>query len=197
MYQPQQHLNAPNKFDFPFTPYKIQHDFMTHLYETIENQRIGIFESPTGTGKSLSLICGSLKWLKDHEELVKTELTDTINKLKCEIADADKDDDGFDWIESQSKIIQKREELTKFQKTLDQINQKDEEFVAIKKQQQQKKEKPKWTTRKKRNEEFDLEDEISKDEEFVIDDYDVNANLEEEQVVEKFHGVQVVFHYCC
>ena len=39
---------------------------MTQLYHTLDRGGLGIFESPTGTGKSLSLICGALKWLKDH-----------------------------------------------------------------------------------------------------------------------------------
>lgn len=45
-------LKVPHEFEFPFTPYNIQLDFMHQLYETIENGKIGIFESPTGTGKS-------------------------------------------------------------------------------------------------------------------------------------------------
>ena len=57
-------LAVPDEFDFPFTPYGIQIDFMKKLYETVENGQIGIFESPTGTGKSLSIICSALKWLK-------------------------------------------------------------------------------------------------------------------------------------
>lgn len=40
---------------------------MTNLYHCIENEKVGIFESPTGTGKSLSLICASLTWLRDHK----------------------------------------------------------------------------------------------------------------------------------
>ncbi|CEI91718.1 hypothetical protein RMCBS344292_06000 [Rhizopus microsporus] len=59
--------NIPDSFGFPFEPYSIQKDFMTSLYRTLSQDKIGIFESPTGTGKSLSLICGSLKWLQDHE----------------------------------------------------------------------------------------------------------------------------------
>ncbi|XP_021546492.1 ATP-dependent DNA helicase DDX11 isoform X4 [Neomonachus schauinslandi] len=55
-------------FPFPFTPYSIQKDFMAELYRVLEAGKIGIFESPTGTGKSLSLICGALSWLRDFEQ---------------------------------------------------------------------------------------------------------------------------------
>lgn len=41
--------NVPDEFDFPFTPYPIQHEFMSKLYEVIEKRQFGIFESPTGT----------------------------------------------------------------------------------------------------------------------------------------------------
>lgn len=54
-------------FPFPFPPYPIQKDFMAELYKVLEAGKIGIFESPTGTGKSLSLICGALTWLQDFE----------------------------------------------------------------------------------------------------------------------------------
>ncbi|KAF2147016.1 uncharacterized protein K452DRAFT_330380 [Aplosporella prunicola CBS 121167] len=54
-------------FHHPFQPYAIQMEFMNALYECIEQGKVGIFESPTGTGKSLSLICGSLTWLRDHK----------------------------------------------------------------------------------------------------------------------------------
>lgn len=42
-------LEPPTTFLFPFTPYGIQHDFMTNLYSALENKKLGIFESPTGT----------------------------------------------------------------------------------------------------------------------------------------------------
>lgn len=41
-------------FPFPFKPYDIQEKFMKELYVTLENQKLGIFESPTGT---VSLRC--------------------------------------------------------------------------------------------------------------------------------------------
>ncbi|KAH9155103.1 hypothetical protein AeRB84_002906 [Aphanomyces euteiches] len=55
-------------FNFPFPPYSIQEDLMKQMYETISHSKIGIFESPTGTGKSLSLICGVLTWLRDNTD---------------------------------------------------------------------------------------------------------------------------------
>ncbi|XP_069084247.1 ATP-dependent DNA helicase DDX11 [Pleurodeles waltl] len=60
-------------FPFPFEPYSIQKDFMAALYRVLDTGKIGIFESPTGTGKSLSLICGALTWLKNFEERKKQE----------------------------------------------------------------------------------------------------------------------------
>ena len=51
---------------FPFPPYDIQLGFMRSLYRALEAGGVGLFESPTGTGKTLSLICGSLQWLQDQ-----------------------------------------------------------------------------------------------------------------------------------
>lgn len=43
-------MNTGTKpFGFPFEPYDIQKDFMQELYNTLEQGKIGIFESPTGT----------------------------------------------------------------------------------------------------------------------------------------------------
>jgi chromosome transmission fidelity protein 1 len=35
-------------FNFPFEPYPIQRQFMTELYQAIEQSKVAIFESPTG-----------------------------------------------------------------------------------------------------------------------------------------------------
>lgn len=37
------------EFPFPFQPYDIQQQFMQALYSTLEQGKVGIFESPTGT----------------------------------------------------------------------------------------------------------------------------------------------------
>lgn len=54
-------------YHHPYEPYDIQKEFMNAVYDCLEDGKVGIFESPTGTGKSLSLICGSLTWLRDHK----------------------------------------------------------------------------------------------------------------------------------
>ncbi|GLD91604.1 hypothetical protein PINS_up000137 [Pythium insidiosum] len=55
-------------FSFPYEPYAIQLDLMRQLWATIDAGHVGIFESPTGTGKSMSLICGALTWLVKHTD---------------------------------------------------------------------------------------------------------------------------------
>ena len=40
---------------------------MATLYSCLEEGGVGIFESPTGTGKSLSLLCATLRWLQDQD----------------------------------------------------------------------------------------------------------------------------------
>lgn len=78
-------METTEEFPFPFPPYPIQTQFMKELYKCLENSKLGIFESPTGTGKSMSIICGALKWLLDYEELQKDELTSAISELDEQI----------------------------------------------------------------------------------------------------------------
>ena len=49
-------VEVPHAFPFPFQPYDIQLDLMRKLYEALELGKIGIFESPTGTVRFLSII---------------------------------------------------------------------------------------------------------------------------------------------
>ncbi|KAM3870578.1 ATP-dependent DNA helicase DDX11 [Diretmus argenteus] len=65
--------DGSHRFPFPYQAYPIQEQFMEALYCALEQGKVGIFESPTGTGKSLSLICGALSWLKDYEERRRQE----------------------------------------------------------------------------------------------------------------------------
>ena len=49
-------LDVPSEFPFPFTPYDIQVEFMKNVYRTLEQGKIGILESPTGTVSNILLI---------------------------------------------------------------------------------------------------------------------------------------------
>ncbi|KAJ8373528.1 hypothetical protein SKAU_G00041080 [Synaphobranchus kaupii] len=72
--------HGATRFPFPYQPYSIQEQFMEALYCTLDEGKVGIFESPTGTGKSLSLICGSLAWLRDHEERKRREAAQLLEE---------------------------------------------------------------------------------------------------------------------
>ncbi|KAI1458608.1 DNA repair helicase [Annulohypoxylon moriforme] len=95
------------KIDFhhPYTPYDVQEQFMTAVYEVLEQGegQVGILESPTGTGKSLSLICAALTWLRNHKR----------SKFESSITEAAKEfKDEPDWIINQM-LKRKREEMLK------------------------------------------------------------------------------------
>uniref|UniRef100_A0A8D2LDX3 ATP-dependent DNA helicase DDX11 n=1 Tax=Varanus komodoensis TaxID=61221 RepID=A0A8D2LDX3_VARKO len=104
---------AQMTFPFPYIPYSIQKEFMAKLYQVLEMGKIGIFESPTGTGKSLSLICGALSWLRDFEEkkrqeearLLATEMNGKDGKEQLEKASTEPGEP--DWI---TQFVQKKEE---------------------------------------------------------------------------------------
>ncbi|KAK1593517.1 DNA repair helicase [Colletotrichum navitas] len=121
-------LSVPDGIDFnhPYTPYDVQTDFMRAAYGVLQrgNGQVGILESPTGTGKSLSLICASLTWLRnqrveEHEASLKVNMDDF------------KDEPG--WIVEQM-LRRKREELARTweerEKKLEQIRQKEKAVEA-------------------------------------------------------------------
>eukprot|EP00965_Chrysotila_dentata_P209116 6185103-Pleurochrysis_carterae.AAC.3 len=67
--QKSEHTDQPDHaFGFPFPPYDVQVSLMSSLYKCLSEGGVGVFESPTGTGKSLSLLCGALQWLQDEEQ---------------------------------------------------------------------------------------------------------------------------------
>ncbi|XP_064609498.1 ATP-dependent DNA helicase DDX11-like [Liolophura sinensis] len=87
-------VQVPEKFAFPFEPYGIQVGFMKALYQSLEMGKIGIFESPTGTGKSLSLICGALTWLQHYEEKQRQEF-DLLFRTEASLGSNHQDSKGM------------------------------------------------------------------------------------------------------
>lgn len=52
---------------FPFEPYPLQRNYMAKVLECLENGTNGVLESPTGTGKTLCLLCASLAWISKQK----------------------------------------------------------------------------------------------------------------------------------
>ena len=50
-------------FNFETTAYLVQYQLMAALYIAIDAGHVGLSKSLTGTDKTLSMICGTLKWL--------------------------------------------------------------------------------------------------------------------------------------
>ena len=65
---------------FPYaTAYGIQKDLMRHIYDACERRAtFGAFESPTGTGKTLSVLIAAMSWIDDRRRarLAGTKLDD-------------------------------------------------------------------------------------------------------------------------
>uniref|UniRef100_A0A671NM91 Regulator of telomere elongation helicase 1 n=1 Tax=Sinocyclocheilus anshuiensis TaxID=1608454 RepID=A0A671NM91_9TELE len=56
--------------DFPFTPYPCQEDYMSKVIECLQNKVNGVLESPTGTGKTLCLLCSALGWREHFKDTI-------------------------------------------------------------------------------------------------------------------------------
>ena len=63
-----QPTKARHPYGFPFPPYGLQLQLMNDLTRCLDDGGVGVFESPTGTGKSLSLLCAALRWQLDQQE---------------------------------------------------------------------------------------------------------------------------------
>ncbi|KAJ5118549.1 hypothetical protein N7526_010186 [Penicillium atrosanguineum] len=146
-------------FHHPFTPYEIQLQFMRALYGSLEDGKVAVFESPTGTGKSLSLICGSLTWLRDHKRKAFQESLDQ----------AAADDDEPEWMIEFAKRDSRRafaEKRQKFETRLAKIKQQEERLKVA----QDSSERPR--KKQRLDEPSSQSDAKANDDQFVLDDYD-------------------------
>ncbi|XP_028109836.1 ATP-dependent DNA helicase DDX11 [Camellia sinensis] len=76
---------------FPFKPYSIQIDFMNSLYQSLDRGGISMLESPTGTGKTLSIICSALQWLIDRKQNQNPESNAHSNQNRTSGSDDEPD----------------------------------------------------------------------------------------------------------
>ncbi|XP_054168203.1 regulator of telomere elongation helicase 1 homolog, partial [Oppia nitens] len=61
---------------FPFKPYDIQLDYMKSVISCLHQKCNGLLESPTGTGKTLCLLCSTLGWLDSQRLNTLKQLMD-------------------------------------------------------------------------------------------------------------------------
>lgn len=55
------------RINFPFKAYPSQVVLMSKIIKALQEKKHALLESPTGTGKSLALLCATLAW-QDHEK---------------------------------------------------------------------------------------------------------------------------------
>nr|CAH7731277.1 unnamed protein product [Callosobruchus chinensis] len=65
--------------EFPFEPYDLQKNYMEKVLQCIKNETNGVLESPTGTGKTLSLLCSTLAWVELKKAQRKAQCRDIFD----------------------------------------------------------------------------------------------------------------------
>ncbi|XP_023236750.1 ATP-dependent DNA helicase DDX11-like [Centruroides sculpturatus] len=195
-------MNGPakstSKFPFPFTPYDVQLEFMSKLYNTLEDGKIGIFESPTGTGKSLSLICGAVTWLKEHEKKKKEELQNEIN-----LEDNVKEDES-DWFASFAKKKEQMDKVREAKSEMEYIEKREKRFKELKQQIKRKRvvnnsefdELFKNSKHLKETVDNDLSDKDNEDVDILLLDYASDDESREENGEEEEERDTVKIYYC-
>lgn len=179
MFEREKQFPVPDEFYFPFQPYEIQKDFMKQLFSVIETKSIGIFESPTGTGKTLTLTCAALTWLHQHEFALKNELKAkvdtmrrTVEKLEAENAKS------RDWIDGQYNVMQEKQNLSALKLEMDKMREYYDRLENIKNRVAVKKEIGKKI--KSKESEYLNDYNADRDEdEFLINEDDENNKTEE------------------
>lgn len=178
-------MQSRQEFAFPFPPYEIQKQFMQNLYSCLEQRNLGVFESPTGTGKTMSIICGAAKWLIDHEKHKKQQLQSEIKELEQKLESLKIDDEG-DWFSTQTKQIElnslKHCVEAKLNKILKCENNK-EELKTINKSKASIKNK-KLIVEENNDEDFILED--------VLSNSDSSEN-EEDDIEDAYQKTKIYF----
>ncbi|KAI5952004.1 CHL1 [Candida jiufengensis] len=142
---------------------------MDAIYDTIENDyKIGLFESATGTGKTLSIICSTMTWLRNF----KKKNTFEESKNASEEDEEEEDDDEPDWVqdEYQKSIVNKtKDKLREFEVHLDEV---EKEYKSRKRQELKIKDKI------KRRKQTSLEKDNDDDSQFLPNDFNENSTAE-------------------
>ncbi|KAJ3289712.1 DEAD H (Asp-Glu-Ala-Asp His) box helicase 11 [Rhizoclosmatium sp. JEL0117] len=123
-------------FPFPYaTSWPIQQSLMESVYSAIDQGHVGVFESPTGTGKSLSLISASLKWLSDEAaksiaDTVATRTNDRLSTIVFDPADPD-------WVRDAERKKIEREVRNEIEDELAARKKREERLAKIRRQERE------------------------------------------------------------
>ncbi|ODV84195.1 hypothetical protein CANARDRAFT_8872 [[Candida] arabinofermentans NRRL YB-2248] len=155
-------------FNHPFTPYDVQIQLMEAIYDAIDQEyKLGIFESPTGTGKTLSIICSTMSWLRD---LKREKHAMTANGLE----DEDDDPDEPEWVKEayREKIIGRMlADAKDYENHLEEIKTQDSKMVLGElKEKRLNQHQPKVKRTKVKAEVISLEDSLAPDDYFSDDE---------------------------
>lgn len=67
---------------FPFEPYHVQRAYMEKVISCLEDSTNGVLESPTGTGKTLSLLCSALAWTQRKKRQVQDTIQEQLGNME-------------------------------------------------------------------------------------------------------------------
>ncbi|KAE8548041.1 hypothetical protein EYB25_009834 [Talaromyces marneffei] len=162
------------KFYHPYTPYDIQLQFMSSLYDCIEAGKVGIFESPTGTGKSLSLICGALTWLRDHK---RKEFLKSIDGLSA-------DDGEPEWMVEYAKK-ERTQALTQKWRELE------ARLARIRKEEERRRKLAQNAARPSKKQKTDVVTPNTEDDSFFeLDEYESDTETAKSVSISGFSGIE-------
>ncbi|CDO96571.1 unnamed protein product [Kluyveromyces dobzhanskii CBS 2104] len=98
-------------FHHPFQPYDIQVQLMDKIYDLLNSdKKVGIFESPTGTGKTLSLICSTVTWLRENK---LDNLSKTLDNSSLSDSEFTSSDEEPEWVNQfyNDKILKEKSKV--------------------------------------------------------------------------------------
>ncbi|GMR42008.1 hypothetical protein PMAYCL1PPCAC_12203, partial [Pristionchus mayeri] len=156
------------EFSFPYPPYAIQLDLMRALDKCLEEKRTGIFESPTGTGKSLSVLCATLSWMEKQNQ--KEE-----ERMKEIMEEKEEGEEEKDWMVAYKK---KREKDILKEEARNEMEKRDKVKERIRKAEERREEKKERGGREKKKETEEDDDDCLVEEEMEVD----QEKREEEQL---------------
>uniref|UniRef100_A0A672YV14 Regulator of telomere elongation helicase 1 n=1 Tax=Sphaeramia orbicularis TaxID=375764 RepID=A0A672YV14_9TELE len=74
---------------FPFTPYECQKEYMNRVMDCLQKVN-GVLESPTGTGKTLCLLCATLAWREHFKDTISArKITQRLKGEEITATDGD------------------------------------------------------------------------------------------------------------